>query len=182
MSSGAPAPINPPDVGGGEQQPSQLDPSLFREVLAAFPAGVVVVTALDDQTRPLGLTVSAFCSVSAEPPLVLVCVDRSSNTLPAIRHSQAFTVNILAAGREQLALLFASKSDDKFVAVAWEASQFANAGPILSQDAAAHLVCRVQQEIEAGDHWVFIGEVVDAAVQEAHGPLLYHRRTFLGVG
>jgi flavin reductase (DIM6/NTAB) family NADH-FMN oxidoreductase RutF len=181
MSSEPPQPRNPSDVDGGEQ-PSQLDPSLFREVLAAFPAGVVVVTALDDQTRPLGLTVSAFCSVSADPPLVLVCVDRASNTLSAIRHSQAFTVNILASGREQLALLFASKSDDKFVAVAWEASQFANAGPILSQDAAAHLVCRVEQEIEAGDHWVFIGEVVDAAVQEAHSPLLYHRRTFLGVG
>lgn len=159
-----------------------LDQLKFREVLATFPAGVVVVTASQPSGEPAGLTVSAFCSVSANPTLVLVCVDKASNTLPAIEASGAFTVNILAAGREELALLFASKRTDKFAAVAWELPALASAGPILRSDAAAYLVCRVDQAVEAGDHWVFIGEAVEADLHDHHVPLLYCRRAFSSVG
>jgi flavin reductase (DIM6/NTAB) family NADH-FMN oxidoreductase RutF len=160
------------------ERASAVDHLVFREVLATFPAGVVIVTAQDTDGTPVGLTVSAFCSVSADPTLVLVCIDKGSNTLPAIKHSRAFTVNILAAGREDLALQFASKSGDKFAGVAWEEPQLDIGGPILRNDAASYLVCNVDQEIEAGDHWVFIGEAVEAGVQEGHPPLLYHNRGF----
>jgi flavin reductase (DIM6/NTAB) family NADH-FMN oxidoreductase RutF len=155
-----------------------MDPAVFREVLATFPAGVVVVTAVDAELNPAGLTVSAFCSVSATPTLVLVCVDRGSNTLPAIQQSGAFTVNILAGGRQELAMLFASKREDKFGGVAWKAPRLARGGPVLLGDAAAYLVCKVDQAVEAGDHWVFIGEAVEAGIQEGHPPLLYHKRAF----
>ena len=160
---------------------SRVDELVFREVLATFPAGVVVVTAIGADLQPAGLTVSAFCSVSARPPLVLVCVDEGSNTLPAIEAAGAYTVNILAAGREELALLFASKRDDKFAAVQWRAADLPHGGPILHEDAAAHAVCEVRETVVAGDHHVFIGEVVEAGFDEG-ATLLYHRRGFASVG
>lgn len=155
-----------------------VDELLFREVLANFPAGVVVVTALDSDLRPAGLTVSAFASVSAQPPLVLVCIDGGSNTLPAIRESGAYTVNILAAECEELALRFASKREDKFAGLEWRAPGVEGGGPILHHAVAAHAVCEVREIVEAGDHWVLIGEVIEAGYDGRARPLLYHRRGF----
>jgi flavin reductase (DIM6/NTAB) family NADH-FMN oxidoreductase RutF len=156
----------------------QVDEELFRAIMARFPAGVVVVTATDPGGRPKGLTVSAFCPVSLNPPLVLVCVDKTSNTLPAIRHSGGFTVNILGAGRQELARLMASKADDKFEGVEWRASAGGSGGPILHLDSAAHAVCTIEQSIEAGDHWVFVGRVEEGGVEEGSVPLIYSRRAF----
>lgn len=158
-----------------------MEASLFREVMARFPAGVVVVTAVDRDGIAAGLTVSAFCSVSAAPPIVLVCIDRFSNTLPAIRASEMFTVNILAAGREELARAFASKSSEKFSNVRHSSSPRVGGGPILHEDAAAHLVCRVHWIEPAGDHWVVTGEVLEAGLGEDR-PLVYHNRAFHTLG
>ncbi len=155
---------------------------LFLEIMAGFPAGVVVVTAKDAGGRARGLTVTAFCPVSLEPPLLLICVDRGSNTLPAIRHSNAFTVNILAAGNQELARLMASKGDDKFAGLTWREASIPEAGPILEDHAAAHAVCRIEQEVEAGDHIVFIGRIVDGGVRDGTTPLVYHRRAFIDLG
>src|SRR6202165_2485309 len=96
-----------------------IDPQRFREVMASFPSGVVVLTAFGEDDRPRGLTVSAFCAVSLEPPLALACIDKTSNTLPAVQHTGGFTANILAAGREHLARRMASKASDKFDSLAW---------------------------------------------------------------
>ena len=95
-----------------------VDEAAFRSIVGSFPTGVVVVTAWNGDGTPRGLTISAFCSVSLEPPLVLVCVDKESRTLPAIQASARFAVNVLAEGTEELALKFATKRDDKFDAVA----------------------------------------------------------------
>jgi flavin reductase (DIM6/NTAB) family NADH-FMN oxidoreductase RutF len=160
---------------------ARVDGPLFREVLASFPAGVVVVTARDAAGEPAGLTVSAFASVSARPPLVLVCLDKGSNTLSAVRGSGAYTVNILAAERQELALLFASKRTDKFAAVASRPAALVHGGPILHEDVVAHAVCELREEVEAGDHWVLIGEVVEAGFDEGATSLLYHRRTFSSI-
>lgn len=159
-----------------------MDEAIFRQVLASFPTGVVIVTALDARGEPAGLTVSAFCSVSARPPLVLVCLDDGSNTLQAVRESGAYTVNILSAARQEMALLFASKRTDKFSAVEWRAPQLANGGPILHRDVAAHAVCEVRDARQAGDHWVLLGEVVEADFDDAAHSLLYHRRVFASIG
>jgi flavin reductase (DIM6/NTAB) family NADH-FMN oxidoreductase RutF len=152
---------------------------LFREIMARFPTGVAIVTAHEAGTRPRGLTVSAFCPVSLEPPLVLVCIDRLSNTLPALKESGGFTVNFLAGGREHLAVLYASKSNEKFGSIAWRRPELPEGGPILHEDAAAYAVCTTRQAIEAGDHWIFVGEVRDGAVIEGQLPLVYHRRAFI---
>lgn len=159
-----------------------LEPDLFRSIMASFPSGVVVLTALGEDGRPFGLTVSAFCPVSLEPPLVLACVDRGSNTLPALRRSGAFTVNILAAGHHELARLMATKSPEKFAGLAFEPAPIEGCGPVLDEHAAAFACCRVEREIEAGDHWIFLGRVVSGGVREGRTPLVYHRRAFVDLG
>jgi flavin reductase (DIM6/NTAB) family NADH-FMN oxidoreductase RutF len=156
-----------------------VDAELFRDIMACFPTGVAIVTAHEAGDRPRGLTLSAFCPVSLDPPLVLVCIDKSSNTLPALRESGGFTVNFLAGGREHLAVLYASKADEKFEGIAWRRPALPEGGPILHEDSAAYAVCLTRQAIEAGDHWVFIGEVREGDVVEGHLPLVYHRREFI---
>jgi len=154
-----------------------MDRATFFAIMGAFPTGVGVVTTLDAQRQPRGLTTNAVCSVSAEPPLMLVCVDKHSNTLPALEHSKKFVVNYLSAGRGELANLFASKEPDKFEHVAWRPAD--NGMPLLHVDSLAHAECNVVQEIDAGDHVVLMAEVV-AGQPPAPGthPLMYFRRTY----
>jgi flavin reductase (DIM6/NTAB) family NADH-FMN oxidoreductase RutF len=149
----------------------------FRTIAASLAAGVSIVTAIDAGGVPRGLTSSAVCSVSAVPPAMLVCVDQRSNTLPAIREAGAFAINVLAAGREELALRFASKTEDKFSGVRWTASRAARSAPVLADDVIACAECLVMEEIQAGDHWIFIGSVEDGFVRD-DAPLVYCRRTF----
>src|SRR5260370_34840088 len=99
--------------------------------MASFPSGVVVLTAFGRDSLPRGLTVSAFCAVSLEPPLALACIDKKSNTLPALQHAGGFTANILAAGREQLARRMAPKLTDKFEGIVWRRPEAAPAGATL---------------------------------------------------
>lgn len=151
---------------------------LYREVMATFPSGVVVLTAFGDDQRPRGLTVSAFCAVSLEPPLALVCIDKTSNTLPAVQHTRGFTANILAAGREQLARRMATKLTDKFDGLAWSKPESAIGGPILTHDSAAYAVCTLRDTVEAGDHWVLIGFVTEGRQIEGVAPMVFNRRTY----
>ena len=139
-----------------------IDAQRFREVMASFPSGVVVLTAFGDDAGPRGLTVSAFCAASLDPPLALVCIDKTSNTLPAVQHTGGFTANILAAGRESLAGRMATKLSDKFDGLEWHRPASKLGGPILREDTAAYAVCALRDTIESGDHWVLIGLVLEA--------------------
>ena len=156
-----------------------VPPQLFRDIMACFPTGVAIVTAQGAGDRPRGLTLSAFCPVSLDPPLVLVCIDKTSNTLPALLAAGGFTVNFLAGGREHLAVLYASKAEGKFEGIPWRPAPVPEGGPILYEDSAAYAVCVTQRALEAGDHWVFIGEVREGEVLAGRLPLVYHRRAFI---
>ena len=151
---------------------------LYRSIMSRYAAGVTVVTATDRSGTHFGLTVSAFCAVSLRPPLVLVCVDNASNTLPVIQDSMAYTVNIMGHDSHDIALRFASKADDKFSGGDLSFTDSAT-GPILDADAVAYLNCRVTHNMEAGDHHVFIGLVEDGRLtaNEAR-PLVYCDREF----
>lgn len=159
---------------------------VFKEVMGNVPAAVTVVTALDGAGEPAGLTVSAFSVVSLDPPLVLVCVDKGSQTLPAVTGAGRFTVNFLAAGGEDLAIRFASKSAHKFDGVVTMPSSALRAhgaalpgyGPVLAGAACGYALCDVAREVEAGDHWIFVGEVRDADRWAGRAPLMYCRRSF----
>ena len=155
-----------------------IDPQRFREVMASFPSGVVVLTAFGHDKLPRGLTVSAFCAVSLEPPLALACIDKTSNTLPAVESTGGFTANILAAGREQLARRMATKLSDKFDAIKWRRPSVDGGGPILEEDTAAYAVCTLKETIEAGDHWILIGLVKDGGQREGVTPMIYSRRAY----
>ena len=154
-----------------------VDLELFKSVIGSFPAGVTIVTARGADGVPRGLTSNAVCSVSASPPLLLVCVDKRSQTLASIQTSGAFVVNFLAAGREDLSNRFASKDPDKLAGVTWEPSGLAGGAPILVDDVVAVAECQVTQAVEAGDHWVFIGCIEGGAVYEGV-PLMYYRRGY----
>ena len=146
--------------------------------MSSFPSGVVVLTAFGDDGRPRGLTVSAFCAVSLQPPLALVCIDKTSNTLPAVQHTGGFTANILAAGREGLARTMATKLTDKFDGLAWQRPQSPVGGPILEDDAAAYVVSALRDTIEAGDHWILIGLVTEGMHREGVVPMVFTRRVY----
>jgi len=154
-----------------------VDIELFKNVIGSFPAGVTIVTARGADGVPRGLTSNAVCSVSANPPLLLVCVDKRSQTLPSIQTSGAFVVNFLAAGREELSNRFASKDPDKLAGVAWKPSRIADGAPVLADDVVAAAECLVTQAVEAGDHWVFIGCIERGTVREG-APLMYFRRSY----
>lgn len=149
----------------------------FFAIMSAFPTGVAIVTTIDADGQPRGLTTNSVCSVSADPPMLLVCVDRTSRTLEALRHARRFVVNFMSDGRGDLCALFASKADDKFAHVAWEPGL--GGVPLLVEDALAIAECRSEQELEAGDHLIFTGRVEAGRPPDPERvPILYYRRTY----
>ena len=148
-----------------------INPDDFRQVLAHFATGVTIVTTCDADQRPTGLTASAFCSVSLDPPLVLVCVDHKSQSFPHLRESGRFAINILHHEHEQLSRRFASSRLDKFDGVAF---QLGALGVPLLERALAHLECRTVSAHVEGDHTIFVGRVEAVDVGEGE-PLLYYR-------
>src|SRR5207244_2704150 len=118
-----------------------------------------------------GLTANAVCSVSLEPPLILVCVDKTAESHPAFERSQAFVVNILSDRQQELSRRFAVSGGEKFVGL--PCRNGGTGAPIL-EGALAHVECRVVAAHDAGDHTIYIGEVQDADIGEG-APLLFFR-------
>jgi flavin reductase (DIM6/NTAB) family NADH-FMN oxidoreductase RutF len=152
-----------------------IDTSEFRRVIGHFASGVTVVTTRRPDGAPCGLTASAVASLSLEPTLLLVCVEKSSDTHGCIDTSGFFAVNVLADGKgETLARRFAAPDADaaeKFTGVAYRPEH--TGAPVLD-DALAWLDCALSGRIDGGDHTVFMGEVLAAEAAEGT-PLLYYR-------
>ena len=143
--------------------------SEFRSALRHFAAGVAVVTTRDAEGQPSGLTASAFTSVSLDPPLILVCVDREAVCHPAFEAHGWFAVNVLARDQAHLSRRFALSGGDKFAGLAFRSGL---AGLPLLDGVLAALECRLVARHAAGDHTIFIGQVEGAAVEGGH-PLVY---------
>ena len=150
---------------------------LFRAISGSFPTGVLIITTLDDQGAPKGLTTQAYMGLSTEPPLVLLAIDKMSRTLPALQKRRAFVINFLKHGAEDAATLFASKSDDKFKNVRWEPAKDAGGAPILRDLALAYAACQATEIHEAGDHILFVASLEGGEVFGGT-PLMYYRRTY----
>lgn len=145
----------------------------FREAMAAVATPVSVVTGLDDG-RPHGTTVSAFASLSTDPPMVLVSLDRTSELLALVRRTQRFGVNVLGSAQAELALRFARKGGPaKFSGVAWEPC----AGVPRLPGAGSFLACTVAELVDGGDHVIVLGNVIVAETRPT-APLVYHGRVF----
>jgi flavin reductase (DIM6/NTAB) family NADH-FMN oxidoreductase RutF len=155
-----------------------VDPRGFREALGQFASGVAVVTTRDREGRPLGLTVSSFCSVSLDPPLVLVCVDAGSETHAAFAESGLFGISVLAEGQEAVSERFARPGPAKFADIEMTAGQ---RGTPLVPGALAHIECGLAAAHAAGDHTIYVGEVLTLSVRPGR-PLVYHAGAYHPLG
>ena len=163
---------------------SRVDVAAFRAAMARFPGAVTVVTARDGAERR-GITATAVCSVSAEPPSLLVCLNRRTGTCAAVQATGRFAVNLLAGDGGELALVFAgatgASGEAKFATGNWAEDGF---GLPALQDAVLGFSCEVAEMIEAGSHTVFIGHI--AEIRHGEGPALvyeqsrFHRLTPMG--
>jgi flavin reductase (DIM6/NTAB) family NADH-FMN oxidoreductase RutF len=149
----------------------------FRSLMASFPTGVAVLTAHDLDGTRWGLTCSSVCSVSLDPPTLLVCVRDGSPTLGAMLRRGAFTVNLLHHGARPAAELFASGDPDRFDRVDWEHPPSVG-GPHLVRDAHATADCLVSRTQQVGTHLVVFGEVKHVTHRSGEHPLLYGMRQY----
>ncbi len=143
----------------------------FKRAAGAFPTGVAVVTAVASDGTRVGLTVNSFTSVSLDPPLVLVCVDRRAASLAVIEGSRRFGISILAKSQRTLALRFAKPAEDKFAGLPWRVGLL---GVPLLDGAVAHVECILAQKLDGGDHDIVLGHV-QRAQSYPGDPLVFHR-------
>jgi flavin reductase (DIM6/NTAB) family NADH-FMN oxidoreductase RutF len=150
-----------------------VDFDAFCELFSGVPAAVTVVTARNGDGLAHGTTVSAFCSLSLNPPLVMVALNRSSDLLPFIEGQGRFGINVLAGGQEEVGTACAKKGPDKLTGTSWRY----DSGLPRIDGSAAWLACDVQDILAGGDHVMVVGLVTACEPGEAE-PLVYHRRNF----
>jgi flavin reductase (DIM6/NTAB) family NADH-FMN oxidoreductase RutF len=148
-----------------------LDPDLFRSVMGRFTTGVTVVTAQDAAGRDHGMTVSSFCSLSLSPPLVLICVEHSTELHRVLQSAEVFAVNVLASDQEMISRRFAEPDAGRFDGLAFTRGI---TGCALLAGALASLECAVRARHPGGDHSIIVGEVTAATARDGR-PLLYYR-------
>ena len=150
-----------------------VDPVAFRRALRRFATGVTVLT-VDHDGELHGMTASSFASVSLDPPLVLVCLDKASRTRALILEKGTFAVNVLADDQEQVSRSFSRRGTKPFDELEHRPGHFGD--PLLG-GAIAWLECRLDQMVEAGDHDIFVGEVLGSEDNDG-APLLYYDQTY----
>ena len=156
-----------------------LDVAELRQTLGSFATGVAVATTLDAKGIPKGFTANSFTSVSLDPPLVLVCVDKTASCYPAFAGTGHFAINILCEAQQHMSRAFASKSPDKLADMPWVSGV---AGSPIFPDSTAWLDCEVHNRVEAGDHPIVIGRVLNFGQSPAKRPLGYHRGSYIAFG
>jgi flavin reductase ActVB len=151
------------------------DETAFRNAMARFASGVTIVTTRSSDGAFVGFTASAFSSLSLEPPLLLVCLQKDADCYNAFMDSDDFAVSILAHGQSEIARRFATKAIDKWAGTAVTPGKIS--GLPLVTGASAHCECRIRERVDGGDHMILLGEVVRAEVSEAE-PMLHYNRQF----
>ncbi|MCW2547626.1 MAG: flavin reductase domain protein FMN-binding protein [Mycobacterium sp.] len=148
-----------------------IDAKHFRRVLGHFPTGVAVITGIDPEGKPAGMAIGSFTSVSLDPPLVAFLPDKSSSSWPKIEPSGKFCVNILASEQESICRAFAVKGGDKFAQFEWNRSPVTGSPRL--DDVVAWIDCEIDQVVDAGDHYIVIGKVLELDVLNPTLPLLF---------
>ncbi|MDX2266308.1 MAG: flavin reductase family protein [Hyphomicrobiales bacterium] len=150
----------------------------LRKALGAFVTGVTVIATLEDSGAPRGFTANSFTSVSLDPPLILVCVGKMAASYPVFAACKSFAVNVLSERQLEISGVFASKAPDKFNSIAW---RIGVGGSPLFDEVAAWFDCKTASTVEAGDHIILIGEIVDFG-QTGANPLAYCRGGYVSLG
>lgn len=148
-----------------------IDPQELRHILGHFATGVTVITTRDLAGAPFGLTANAFTSLSLNPPLILICVDKAAQCYSCFAGSNVFTVNFLSEDQQEISRRFATKGADKFAGLGWR--EGANGAAVLD-GAIGYLECKIAQSYEGGDHTIIIGEVLNGFAS-GDRPLLFFR-------
>src|SRR2546427_724467 len=153
-----------------------VEPPQFRQLLGRFATGVTVLTSRSANGDPIGMTASSVSSVSLDPPLVLVSVDKVHDMHAALESGTHFVLNILSADQEALSRRFAAEEQDRFRGVSYRE----NDRGIVIEGVVAHIECEKRSAMAAGDHTVFLGLVVGGDVSDRR-PLLYYRGGYAGL-
>jgi len=156
---------------------TSIDPASFRRVLGSYPTGVCVITALDEQSRPVGMVVGSFTSVSLDPPLVGFLPDKRSTSWPLIEAAGHFCVNVMGSDQLDICRAVGAKGDEKFVGVEFTISE--HNLPVIA-NAIASIECRLHSVTEAGDHWFVLGHVLRLESTREDDPMLFHRGRYGG--
>jgi len=146
-----------------------IEPQELRRVMGHFATGVTVITTKDAQGVPTGLTANAFLSLSLNPPLILISVDKGATCYSCFEPENGFTVNFLSEDQEEISRRFATKGADKFADLKWRVGR--NGAAIL-EGAIGYVECKVVQCHDGGDHTIVIGEILNASANGGR-PLLF---------
>jgi flavin reductase (DIM6/NTAB) family NADH-FMN oxidoreductase RutF len=148
-----------------------IDPQELRRVMGHFATGVTVITTRDKDGVPNGLTANAFLSLSLNPPLVLISVDKSAQCYSCFEGENGFTVNFLGEDQEELSRRFATKGIDKFDGLKWH--EGINGAAVLN-GVLGYVECKIRQCLDGGDHTIVVGEILNAHAS-GERPLLFFK-------
>jgi len=163
-----------------ERPPKRVAPVTseeFRHACGRFATGITIASVLDASGSPHGLTVSSFASVSLDPPLILVCLGHDVSVIDHFRVAKNFGINVLAEGQHHLSDRFARKGQDRFDGLEWQPGE---TGVPLLTGVLASMECRTSHRFTAGDHDIFVGEMLAARVADGE-PLIYFASQYRGL-
>ncbi|MCP5198549.1 MAG: flavin reductase family protein [Gammaproteobacteria bacterium] len=160
---------------------TSITADLFRRACGLWATGVSIVTTADTAGKPYGLTMNAVSSLSLDPPMMLVCVDKGSDTLAPMLASRVFCVNVLTSAQQDLSNRFAKKGHDKFEAVAWHPGTVG--APVLAHTLVS-IECEIADVVTGGDHEICCGVVRDIIANDSVDvePLLYYGGRYGALG
>ncbi|HEX2623819.1 MAG TPA: flavin reductase family protein [Sphingomicrobium sp.] len=151
------------------------DPRTLRDALGCFATGVTVVTCLDAQGNPCGLTANSFTSVSLDPPLLLVCIHKMATCSTPMAEADHFAVNVLQTGQRPASITFSTRGEDRFSQTPWAIGEMG--APVLAESLSI-FECARHAVHDGGDHWILVGEVKKATFEAGLDPLLYFRGSY----
>jgi len=154
-----------------------LNPDVFRRACGLFATGVAVLTTRATDGTPHGLTINSFCSLSLDPPLVMVAIDRICSFLRTFESTGYYAVHILREEQRDLSVRFAELPEGRFTGVPWQAGVVG--APVIA-GVLGVIECRTIQIIDAGDHRMLIGQVVEVGIGEGR-PLVFFRSGYTGI-
>ena len=158
-----------------------VDPLEFRSIIGHFATGVTVITtAVGDKLH--GMTANAVSSLSLDPVLVLICVDKTTHTHRVLTEGGVFTVNILGEHQEALSRIFAKKGEPEVGTLRGQSFRLGESGAPILSDCLAFIECRVENMLDGGDHSIFLGRVVSEGVESEMRPLLFYRGGYHTMG
>jgi flavin reductase (DIM6/NTAB) family NADH-FMN oxidoreductase RutF len=161
-----------PDKG---EYRSGHDPRTLRDALGCFATGVTVVTCVDEEGGPAGLTVNSFTSVSLDPPLLLVCLHKMAASSTALIEADNFAINVLQTEQQPASITFSTRVEDRFGTTPWSCGE---AGAPILKDSLCVFECERFAVYDGGDHHILVGQVTKASFDAGLDPLLYFRGSY----